>query len=239
VSNPNCLSHWYPRLLEAGVPVPRTIIVRAPMDLTCLCDGELPKPVDAYRNFLADLAINGHALGYPVFLRTGQGSGKHDWKRTCCIEKPSDFAHAVPSIVEWSNIVDICGLPTDVWCLREWIPGKSAFIAFNGMPVRRERRYFIRDGKVQCHHPYWPPDSIQRPSCPEWERKLGNLQKESGQEIGDLTALSLKVAAVMPGAWSVDWLWSDGRGWFCIDMAVAEQSFHWPGCPHNPKEEAA
>lgn len=39
---PDDLAYWFPRLLEAGVPVPRTEIVRADCDLSPVLDGVTP-----------------------------------------------------------------------------------------------------------------------------------------------------------------------------------------------------
>lgn len=63
---------------------------------------------------------------------------------------------------------------------------------------------------------------------------LAPLNHESPAEVAELTALSEQVAAVVPGAWSVDWLYSPGRGWVCIDMAHAERSFVWSEYPTAP-----
>ena len=40
--NRNCLSYWFPKLLAAGVPVPRTEIVKTDAELIAILDGQLP-----------------------------------------------------------------------------------------------------------------------------------------------------------------------------------------------------
>jgi hypothetical protein len=32
---------------------------------------------------------------------------------------------------------------------------------YGNMPVCREYRYFIEDGRYCCSHPYWPMDTIE------------------------------------------------------------------------------
>ena len=103
------------------------------------------------------------------------------------------------------------------------------------MPITRERRYFVEDGIVIGHHPYWPSaafaDCSDLPS--DWEAKLAALNQEDPAEVAELSALSAKVGVVLPGAWSVDWLHT-ARGWYLTDMAHAETSFVWPQHPGAP-----
>ena len=225
------LEAWYPLLVAASIPVPATEIVQAPFDLTPLLDGEEP---EGWTIFVAELEAAARRIGYPVFLRTGHGSGKHEFVWTCFVPEAAALANHVAALVEWSALVDFLGLPTDVWAVREMLPVESTFTAFRGFPVSRERRYFIRDGRVIGHHPYWPPAAIEDPSVQDWRPRLDALNTETPEEIAVLTDLSKRVGAAIPGAWSVDWLWSPGRGWICIDMAWAERSFVWADYPSAP-----
>lgn len=225
------LTEWYPRLLAAGIPTPRTEIVCTALDLNLLLDGATPP---GYKAFLDHLRAAGERIGYPLFLRTGYGSGKHDWRRTCWVPKAEALNQHVFALVEWSQLVDLFGLPTSTWVLRELLPTQAAFTAFEGFPVTRERRYWIVDGTVVGHHPYWPPETIEAPSVPDWRERLERLNVEAAEEVAELTALSTRVAAAVPGAWSVDWLWVPQRGWLCIDMAWAEASFCWREHPTAP-----
>jgi hypothetical protein len=169
-------------------------------------------------------------MGYPFFLRTGYGSGKHEWARTCFVPNPDVIPKHIVNLVEWSALVDFAGLPTNVWAVRELLETDAVFTAFLGMPIARERRYFISDGKVVCHHPYWPPDSIHSACQADWREAVDRLNVETRLEVHTLTHLSERVAAHFEGAWSLDWLLSR-YGWYAIDMAEAGRSFHWPGCP--------
>jgi hypothetical protein len=230
--DPNDLAHWFGRLRATGVPVPRTTIVRAdgPLGVTA---GE---PMPAMATLVRELDAAAAQYGYPVFLRTGHGSGKHQWKDTCFVPDRESLQHHVLSLLEWSEIVDFMGLPTETWVVREMLPLVTLFRAFGGrMPVNKERRYFIADGRVVCRHPYWPPASIQDPDCEDWGERLMMLNRETDEEVRSLTALSERVAQAFDGAWSLDWAASiDGR-WYAIDMAVASESFHWKGCPERAR----
>ncbi len=250
----NCLSYWFPRLLEAGIPVPKTEIVRTDVDLTPLCDGKLP---NGWGGFLAEINV---AIGQltdnasptpPIFLRTGQTSGKHQWSRCCYVDfgNGSLLQNHVAALVEWSHIVDFIGLPHDVWCVRELLPTKSLAVLpnYGGFPLVKEIRGFVKDGEIVCYHPYWPAKSIEqgfsyKKNEDPWEPRERDLPENIGDlvlspmfsDVNDcIKALALieRVAKVFKddGAWSVDVLWTD-RGLYITDMAEASQSFHYEGC---------
>jgi hypothetical protein len=148
------------------------------------------------------------------------------------------MAGHVAALVEWSAMVDIAGLPTRTWAVRRLLQLSSSFTAFDGFPVNQERRYFIADGKVRCNHPYWPERAVAegRPTAPNWQEQLAAMNRESPAEVAHLTRLSEQVAQhfVDDGAWSLDWALDEDGVWIAIDMAPAERSFHWAGCPHAP-----
>lgn len=228
-----CISRWLPLLQASGVPVPDTVIVETDLPLIRLLDGEALDD-DAFVGQLRAAAIQ--VGGYPVFLRTGHGSGKHEWKSTCFVERPEDMGQHMFNLVEWSACVDLVGLPTRVWAVRKFLHLDSDFIAFDGFPVNRERRYFIADGRVRCSHPYWPEGAVAQSygidvEVPDWREKLAALNEETPDEIAHLTRLSEQVAAHFDGAWSLDWAMDVEGKWWAIDMAPAGMSFHWPACP--------
>ena len=222
----NDLAFWYPKI-KAVVPTPRTHVLRTEIELAGLIDGETP---DGFDVFCQQLAFAASRVKYPAFLRTGHTSGKHSWRSTCYLAAEADIPRQVAALVEESYLVDFFGLPVTTWAVREFLDGPVAFTAFNGLPIRQERRVFVRDGEVVCHHPYWPRASIERPSDPAWEQKLdSSVNAVSDSDLAIILTGSAAVAAVLPGAWSVDWM-NTTRGWVVIDAAEAERSFHWEGC---------
>lgn len=238
-----CLSHWFPTLRSTGVPVPETRIVTVDVDLPALLEGGFEEADDRarYQMFMAQLRHAAEAIGgLPVFLRTGHLSGKHDWTRTCFLARGEDLAEHVAALVEWSCMVDPLGLPTKVWAVRKLLPLVSTFTAFRGFPVNRERRYFIADGKVRCAHPYWPPGAVEEgePDAADWRARLALLNEQTPEEVAHLTRESEHVAAAFPPheAWSLDWALAQDGTWYAIDMAPAEVSYHWPGCPHASRQ---
>ncbi|MDF2434873.1 MAG: hypothetical protein JWP44_4504 [Mucilaginibacter sp.] len=222
-----CISYWFPVIEANGIPVPKTRVIRTDAPLWNLLDGEPVPGLDAFleqlRGAIKDVG------GPPAFLRTGHTSGKHDWRRTCYYAGEHLLEYHVFCLVEYSHLVDLMGLPTDVWVARELLPTEPAFIAFNGMPITRERRYFVRNGVIIDHHPYWPPNAFDRTeiTVPDWQDRLAAISQESPEEVQELTDLSTRVSRLLDGFWSVDWLWVPSRGWICTDMAEGDRSWHW------------
>jgi len=107
VVDTNDLAYWYP-LVKDVVPTPATRIVHTDLPLVRMVDGE---PLDGLDAFIAQLTQVGNELGWPCFLHTGHGSGKHDWEHTCFVPDSSAFPARVAALVEWSIMVDIMGLP--------------------------------------------------------------------------------------------------------------------------------
>jgi hypothetical protein len=234
----SCLSRWYP-LVKDIVPTPRTEIIKTEVDLGQLWDGMEP---GGYQDFVSQLKDVCKRMGLPVFLRTGCGSNKHDWTESCFIDDLST-PHLGRHIY---NLVEFCGmadLPTETWVIREMLPVHRIFTAFRGnMPITCERRYFVKDGKVICHHPYWPQEAIEGHTADTgWKELLEQSNRELRPEVIQLTAYSEKVSEAVAGYWSVDWLRTK-NGWYLTDMGVGDQSYHWPDCPSlqtQPQEQTA
>lgn len=223
-----CLSYWFPLIRDAGLPVPETQVLKTDCELIALTDGDTPTGWD---DFLASARTAAHQIGYPLFLRTGHTSHKHDWKETCYVEREDDLGQHIYNLVEFSACCDCFGLPDNVWVFRKLIPTAPAFVAFNGMPIVREFRVFTKDYQAVCIHPYWPADVIQNPSVENWRKRLDSMSA-----IGVGTDNTLKAMAVVAaeatdhGDWSVDFLQDAEGKWWLTDMAEADRSWHWPGC---------
>lgn len=231
--NRNDLAYWFPLIKDAGLPVPRTFITHTDADLIDVLDGETPAGWDA---LIADLAAAGDNMGWPCFLRTGHGSGKHSWANTCHVPGRRALAHHVGALVEWSALVDLMGLPTSTWVIRELLDTQPLFrcAGYDMFPVTREFRLFVRDDTVEHIQPYWPPDAVEegRPDHPDWRRLLedaSHLQAPArGNERLILELLALRAShAVGGGHWSVDLLQDRAGAWWLTDMADGDQSFKW------------
>jgi hypothetical protein len=254
----NCLSYWFPKLQAASVPVPRTELVDAgddwPKMLGCADDPKrFPDEVrqaEAVIGPLADAvrAVASKVGGYPVFLRTGHFSGKHDWSKTCFVPDADSVADHVRMIVHMSEMFGMFGeLPYRVWAVREMLPVDpiDTLPRYGDMPLVPEVRTFIRGGKVVCSHPYWPADAIYEgmnrgaDDPPTHGANMESLAAAMAtQSVGTdgWRPLAEKVAAAFAadGSWSADLL-PTRNGWYVTDMAEADRSFHWPGCQNGPE----
>lgn len=231
----NALSYWFPILLKAiDVPVPRTKIIKTDVDFWPVFDDGTPS--EKLKDFLADLQKEVSDFGLPLFMRTGHTSAKHSWKRSCYVESAEELGKNVFELLEYSAMAMPC-LPWDEWVLREFLDLDTRFTAFWGdMPINNERRYFIKDGEIICRHPYWPPAAFEfaKTSTEKWQDILDKMNSEEAPELEELT---MQVASVFDGAWSLDWAKTKDGDWYAIDMALAGMSYHWPECPNMRQSE--
>jgi hypothetical protein len=229
--------YWYPKIKDLPIPQPRTEILEFTDDevrkvqSSMFDDNFFPHVIS---DRVADVISKNFSL--PVFIRTDQASGKHEWKRTCFYDGSLDLAVNLMGVIEFNMVADILGLDWHAIVVREYIPMRNLFTAFyGGMPVNPEIRFFIRDGKILCWHWYWVEDSIQNASDEFWREKLDAEKKSTGvSELELLSNYAMKVAGVFPDDyWSVDFCKAKDGRWFLIDMAEGQRSWHQDGCPNK------
>jgi hypothetical protein len=121
--------------------------------------------------------------------------------------------------------------PTN-FIVREFLNLKSTFTAFAGyMPINKERRYFVDEGLIKCHHPYWPESAFNNhpermANDPDWKKKLRELNREDEEEIRLLSFYSNLVTSSVRGHWSIDYAQAVDGTWYLIDMALGNNSWH-------------
>lgn len=231
------LSYWFPLIEAAGLPVPKTRIIHLENDdLVRAFDGEEPTCLPGLIAQIRDAAAE--VGGAPFFLRTDFTSGKHDWEQTCFVDDVEKVGSHVIELAEYSHLVDLMGLPTDTWVVREMLNTRPLFTAFHGsMPITREFRFFVRDGAIDHVQAYWPAAAFKdqriathdgTPWCGmPWRQRLAAASKISGRERAELSRMTKAANAAVPGFWSVDWLETVDRGFVLIDMAEGEKSYRW------------
>lgn len=219
----NSLTYWYPKVVEIGVPTPKTIWVdirkwvrKRGSVLWWLIDGLPP-------SFVSEVKKAADLMGYPVFMRTDYFSGKHSYNETCYVETSDDLVYNLKNLLQYSIMF---GLRVGAIVFREFLELDYRFRAFQGLPIAPEVRYYIRDGVVEEWFFYWPEDAIEHPDSKDWKLKLEEM-KEVAREYEDVHfRLAEKVAEKFEGYWSVDFArLRDGR-WILIDMALGEVSWH-------------
>ena len=218
------MNYWYPKIKHLDVPMPKTEIpvTKNIRDWWSLLDGEDPLSEDEKQS-IRDAATK--VGGYPVFMRSDLCSGKHSFEQTCFIQNEEDVIRHIWAIVDENCCCD-CAMESIV--IREYIPPAATFKAFRGLPIAMERRYFVRDGEVVCHHPYWIADAIRHPDKENWEELLERLNYETNYQIEWLTRYAEQIARELGGDWSIDFMLGMDGKWYMIDMATAMQSWHPP-----------
>jgi len=230
VSEENSLLFWYPKIKNLGIPTPRTEIVKLKGPV---CEEDLSNLVVQWD----EISEKAGKIGYPLFMRTDEFSGKHEWGRTCFVESERNLKPNIAHLIESSFGADIIGLPIRALVFREYIPMKNLFKAFYGeMPVNPEIRFFVENEKALCWHWYWVMDAIKRGTpkgiLPKNWKKI--LQKEqesiSSDEISMLENYAGRVSNAVKGYWSVDFCKAKDSRWILIDMANGERSWHPEDC---------
>lgn len=237
-SDKNCLSWWYPQIV-GKVPTPKTEIIQLSKDeVISLTEA-------AYEGIAVNKTIGGLAAKLaeagrkvsengPWFLRTGQTSGKHQWKHTCFITDLDKMAFNVGMINEFSAMADIMGLAVDVWAIREYLPVKPLFRcrAYGDMPFVPEWRVFVGKNGIEKVIPYWPEDAIEkgRPDNEDWEliyhAAYHDWPDGIAYAIGGLAMDAFKCLDDQEEPFSVDVLWSEGdQRFYVTDMALAAMSW--------------
>lgn len=230
------MAFWWPILQRSRVSAPRTVLLTTDVALSDLLDGKTPENFDG---FLSALRAICDGMGYPCFLRTGQTSGKHDWRRTCYLKRGEDLVSHVAALVEFSEMADMLGLSTRTWAVREFLQLEHSFTAFDGMPVAREFRCFFEGGKSEplCMHSYWPEDAIRNASVPDWKDRLVLINSCNPDDVSDIQETVRRVSPHFEGKWSLDVVRAKDGRFYVTDMAEMERSFHWQGCPNDPHPE--
>jgi len=233
----NSMLYWYPKIKDLGIPQPKTIIVDLEADhwsIIATIEGN-PKAVEAK---MPEIKLAMAEIGLPLFLRTSHTSGKHDWLKTCYV---TDVSKVKDHICELIRDTERKEIPIDAFVFREYIEMDSKFTAFSaGMPVNPERRYFIRDGEIQCHHAYWIAGAIAESlgKLPDnWLELLADLNTETDEEVELLSKYAQQVADLMDGYWSVDFCKAKDGQWWSIDMATGERSWHDESCEYYKEFE--
>jgi hypothetical protein len=231
--------HWYPKIKDY-LRTPKTVFLPISTKdhhrMREVLDGKaIPKRIEK------EILLKAEEIGYPLFLRSDQGSGKHEWRNTCYVPDKESLIPHIISLIEWHECAGIMGLWWDALVFREFLSLESRFKAFYGMPVSRERRVFVRDGVVECIHPYWPEDAIcedhENPLPLNWKEQLKQLNDMNGEEIGQLSYVGKIFGGKISGYWSVDFACDDHGSWWLIDAARGEISWHPSYCKHCPDEQ--
>lgn len=221
--------HWWPLVQGADVPMPRTELLLLPEHLVyAVADGA--EDNDADLRFYGVLQDAAERFGLPLFMRSDLTSGKHDYRTTCRVNDLGDVVSHACAVIEQTWLGP--GEPAQAIVLRELLDLDAPFTAFDGrLPIARERRLFVADGKTICRHAYWPEAAIHTPSRDDWRILLAAINTDLSGDREIVTTYAERLSAVLPGAWSVDFACDVQGCWWFIDAAPADVSWHPADCP--------
>lgn len=255
VPSKNSFLYWYPKIAALpNVPIPKTKIFHLVDDDAFVLRANR---AEFARNHASEIDALLADFCFPLFLKTDELAGKHDWKDTCFVPAKDVLYQHMQNLVYCCDMLDI---PCLAFVFREKLDLHTSFTFFLGdMPVSKERRYFVERGSVICHHPYWDVDVFEQAFASEDDvaaflqqtsqdipytykfsperrdeiRQLVQaLNTESPDEIDLLSDIASRVSSVLDGAWSVDFACDVHGKWWLIDMALAQDSWHPNACIH-------
>ncbi len=232
----NSLFKWYPHI-EKVVPTPKTTMIPGKIDSF---DDMFAGSDAGFNLMVKQVCEAANGLGYPVFLRTDHTSNKHAWRDSCYIASETDIRSHMLNLVEFTEC--IMTLMFGGFVVREFLELNTVFNAFSDMPVAVEFRYFIKNDKILCRHPYWVAGAMRRVNCFDWQPKLKSMSKlyPAHQRVLDDYAQKISRAVEPLGVpenfWSIDFCQTKQGKWFVTDMAIGMDSFHYQKCKHAPVE---
>ena len=229
---------WFPRIQKAGLPVPRTVFI--PYDYRAVLpifDGlECPE----YNRLFYSVTAAAANIGLPCFLRSDVTSAKHSGPKAYKITAGGDLNDQLAKTLEETELKTFCHYEKPkALMVREWLDLRHEFTAFNGLAISREFRVFADNLRVFCVHPYWPKEAIKGyTDDPNWEKKVDDLSVISPTTLISIGETAIAAAkAAEGGKWSVDFAQDAAGKWWLTDMALAQSSYHFPGCENNFKKE--
>ena len=235
--------YWWPKIKDLDIPQPKTEFVNVDTNeiLEVLNHRQDTIPQEKEIKKIAD------SFNYPIFVRSDHLSDKHNWKDTCYVPDSDSLMPHIYRIAEASLMMSMMGeLGPNAVFVREFISFEMAgFTAFERFPVSKEVRCFVRDGGLECVHPYWFDDAVNAAnntvkkigtgepiSQEHWKKMLADMNMLTDYDTAEIKRCAGIAANEFDGYWSADLAKGIDGKWYMIDMARGEVSFHLPGCKH-------
>lgn len=224
--------YWYPKIL-GKLETPRSVIIPfSTRDAAQILSGDEGALSDLVDIVISELR-NEH-ISFPVFFKTDFYSAKWYWVDTCFISSKNDLEKNIAYLLS-SNQDDDCR-PINALIFKQYIQPETKLSAFNNMPIGKERRYFIENKCVLCHHPYWNEEDIEffDEEYPDnWKEILHDLNIETEEEVEILTKGAELFGELIDddGYFSVDFMQGIAGNWYLIDVAEGHKSYHTEECP--------
>jgi hypothetical protein len=232
--NRNSALIWLPKIEALDLPTPKTIIVLYDHNkFVAFLEGE--EGPEIFDPIVEKVKKACEEIGYPCFIRTDLASAKHDGPDSYLANNNGTIKRILGRTVEDNEIKFWpTGQSPIAFLVRKFLYLNAPFKAFHDLPIAREWRLFANPEKVICFHPYWPKEAIKfygkEPRY--WEKQLADLHMKPSK-FKDLESMAIQAARTCGGEWSVDFAMDILGKWWLIDMAIKQDSWHWPGCPNG------
>ena len=222
----NNFSHWFPKVQNCGMPVPKSVIVPVPDDLW---KGETfymehyeknMEEILAFTNAYVLPAIEEAKIGSLLFLKNATYSGKFDAGRSCfCMKDRYQLAEHIAQIMYDSLCCEAGG--TSEVVIRERITRNLSTTPciYNGLPLRPEFRVFYAfDAKKPIFTAnYWDYDYVAPHLYEKTDRIVFNAMREAIEDafeaykdtVTDLVSDAMSRVEGLSGPWSVDVMLED------------------------------
>ena len=251
----NRFSFWFnkinkPTTVEAGLDIPKTLIVQVPLDVICAfgdCSEESMKAIEAWFQTEVRLAVKTAGLDRRMlFIKNASFSNKFYGNQSCLATSAtlmSNFINIQQTAAE--VLMGYDGL--DELIIRERIMYDSATTAciYHGLPLRPEYRVFY---DFDLRAPifianYWDEDYVGGHLSDATDKVVFHKRApyiKSEYEENKYMVLNMVAAAMdhvtgLSGPWSID-VMQTGDRFYIIDMAVAEESAYWEFRPGVARE---
>ena len=213
----NDMNFWYPMVKEWWLPNPETYIIKHDVNLIEIVDWKKPKWIIALVDEIDNYAKK---VWYPCFMRFAHSSDKHSWTDTCFLKDKKSIIKNLWHLTEFSYVADMrLAMRTDSVVIRKLLKTDPYFTAFKDMPITKEVRCVISEELKVLR--YWPLVAF------EWKEvkdELEQMYKMNEEDISFFEQVLPFLRKQLQWNWSVDFLYSEWQ-WYCIDMAVLEESY--------------
>lgn len=230
------MCYWYPKV--EGMPMPKTVMLKVNLrDSRLLKKGwtrrvwRLIYSSKYTEELYTKIKEKANEIGYPLFIRTDLTSHKKDPKNNT-VHDETELLDKVGKLIKFNNKWEQREMRALVF--REYIP---LYIGFhlNGRPVTKERRYYVKDGKVLCHseRSWISSDRVSTPA--EYRPMLKEINTETEDEVKLLTEMAEEFSRRVPDHIAVDFAMSQNGKWLLIEANDAITSWHSrERCEYHP-----
>lgn len=236
----NNFSYWYPKVVNCGIPMPKSLIFKVPKELEAKFFLENDDDYECIDKWIKKeiIPVLTKSQMYLLFVKNATFSGKFNAQN--CMTSPSTLTDAITSINYDALCLGAGGTSEIIVRERIMHNKKKTPCIYNGLPLRSEFRVFydFTKKKVIFTENYWRYDYVF-PRLYDitdqiiFEHEKARLEQEfekRKKEVEALVANAMKDNIFFEGPWSID-IMLENDTYYLIDMAIAESSAYFENRP--------